>query len=104
VARKLEPKLPPVITRGLLVKKVPPKYPANARRAHVQGPVVLKVEINENGGIDALTLVSGDPLLTRAAIEAVRQWRYSPYLINGKPVRASTQVVVNFSLSEGTVI
>jgi TonB family protein len=101
VAHKLKPELPVVIAEGLLVKKVQPQYPEDARQAQIQGQVVLKAEISENGTIDAVTIVSGDPLLTRSAIEAVKQWRYKPYLINGKPVRVLTEIIVNFWLSEG---
>ena len=61
--------------------------------------VVLQAEISKDGTIQNLQLISGHPMLAPAAIEAVKQWRYKPYLLNGEPVAVETQVVVNFSLS-----
>jgi TonB family protein len=101
VARKLKPELPPALSNGLLVKRVQPKYPQKARQDNIQGQVVLQAEISEKGAIDSLTLVSGDHILAPAAIEAVKQWRYKPYLINGKPIRVRTRIIVNFWLSGG---
>lgn len=89
------------VASGLLVKKVPPAYPENARIARIQGSVVLKALIDKDGSIEDLTLVSGHPMLAPAAIEAVKQWKYKPYLLNGRPVKVDTQIVVNFQLSGG---
>jgi len=84
---------------GLLIKKIQPQYPDDAKQARIQGQVVLLAEIDKDGNIEHLSLISGHPMLAPAAIEAVRQWKYKPYLLNGEPVKVETQVIVNFSLS-----
>ena len=89
------------VSTGLLIRKVTPNYPPLAKQARIQGQVVLQAEISKEGTIQNLQLISGHPMLAPAAIEAVRQWRYKPYLLNGEPVAVETQVVVNFSLSGG---
>src|SRR5271165_1276495 len=89
------------VSSGLLIKKIQPNYPPLARQARIQGQVVLQAEISKDGSIQNLQLISGHPMLAPAAIEAVRQWRYKPYLLNGEPVAVETQVIVNFSLSGG---
>lgn len=81
-----------------ILKKVQPIYPAMAKAAHVQGQVVLHAIIAEDGMVESLDAISGPPMLQGAAIDAVKQWVYRPYLINGQPRRVSTQVVVNFQL------
>jgi protein TonB len=75
-----------------------PVYPPTARQARVQGTVVLQAAISKDGTVEALRGISGHPLLIPAAIEAVKQWRYKPYVINGKPVAVETQIIVNFTL------
>lgn len=87
------------VTRGLLIKRVEPSYPPLARAARVQGEVVLTAVISVNGDIENLQLVSGHPMLVPAAITAVKQWRYKPYLLNGQPVEVETTITVIFSLS-----
>jgi protein TonB len=87
------------VSQGLLIRRVQPAYPPLARQARIQGTVVLQAEISKEGTIQNLQLVSGHPMLAPAAIEAVKQWRYKPYLLNGEPVAVETQVVVNFTLS-----
>ena len=87
------------VTRGLLIQKVEPQYPTLARSARVQGDVVLSALIDTNGQITNLQLVSGHPMLVPAAIAAVKQWRYKPYLLNGQPVEVETTITVIFSLS-----
>jgi len=89
------------VSTGLLIRKITPTYPPLARQARIQGQVVLQAEISKEGTIQNLQLISGHPMLAPAAIEAVKQWRYKPYLLNGEPVAVETQVVVNFSLSGG---
>ena len=89
------------VSTGLLIKKVTPVYPPLARQARIQGSVVLQAEISKEGTIQNLQLISGHAMLAPAAIDAVKQWRYKPYLLNGEPVAVETQVVVNFSLSGG---
>jgi protein TonB len=89
------------VSTGLLIRKVQPNYPPLARQARIQGSVVLQAEISKEGTIQNLQLISGHPMLAPSAIEAVKQWRYKPYLLNGEPVAVETQVVVNFTLSGG---
>ncbi len=89
------------VSSGLLIRKVQPVYPPLARQARIQGSVVLHAEIGKDGTITNLQLISGHAMLAPAAIEAVKQWRYKPYLLNGEPVAVDTEVVVNFSLSGG---
>ena len=87
------------MSEGDLVRKVLPTYPPLARSARIQGTVVLQAMIGQQGTIEDLRLVSGHPMLATAAIEAVRQWRYRPYILNGQPVEVETQITVNFSLA-----
>jgi periplasmic protein TonB len=87
------------VTKGLLIHRVEPAYPTLARSARVQGDVVLSAVIDANGQITNLQLVSGHPMLVPAAIAAVRQWRYKPYLLNGTPVEVETTITVIFSLT-----
>jgi protein TonB len=89
------------VSQGFLIQQVRPAYPAPAIAARVQGPVVLNALISRGGTIENLRLVSGHPMLVQAALEAVRQWRYRPYLLNGEPVEVETQITVNFTLGGG---
>ncbi|HXY14334.1 MAG TPA: TonB family protein [Terriglobales bacterium] len=89
------------VTQGLLIRKVQPAYPPLARQARIQGTVLLQAEISKDGTIENLRLISGHPMLAPAAIEAVKQWRYKPYILNGEPVEVETQITVNFTLSGG---
>jgi protein TonB len=87
------------VTKGLLIHRVEPAYPTLAKSARVQGDVVLSAVIDSNGQIQNLQLVSGHPMLVPAAIAAVKQWRYKPYLLNGQPVEVETTITVIFTLS-----
>jgi len=89
------------VTQGLVIRRVQPTYPPLARQARIQGSVILQAEISKDGTIENLRLISGHPMLAPAAIEAVKQWRYKPYFLNGEPVPVETQITVNFSLSGG---
>ncbi len=89
------------VSQGLLIHKVQPTYPALARQARIQGVVVLQALIGKDGGIQNLHVVSGHPMLTGAALDAVKQWKYKPYYLNGEPVEVETTVNVNFTLSGG---
>lgn len=89
------------VSQGLLIRKVQPVYPPLARQARIQGQVVLQAQISRQGTIENLQLVSGHPMLAPSAIEAVKQWRYKPYFLNGEPVEVETQITVIFSLSGG---
>ncbi|HXM23805.1 MAG TPA: energy transducer TonB [Terriglobales bacterium] len=95
---------PPRVSRmmeGNLIYRVQPQYPPLARQARVQGIVVLRAMITREGKIENLQVVSGHPLLVKSAMDAVLQWRYRPYYLNGEPVEVGTQVTVNFTLSGG---
>ncbi|HYM07974.1 MAG TPA: TonB family protein [Terriglobales bacterium] len=81
---------------GVLVHKVQPVYPAEARRMHVEGNVVIDAVVTEQGSVEDLKLVSGDPLLAPAALDAVRRWRYAPYSLNGKPIPKPTRITISF--------
>lgn len=88
------------VSAGLLVARVPPIYPPEARSARIQGAVVIKVLINHSGDVVSADLVSGHPMLAPAALDAVKQWKYKPYLLNGDAADVETQVTLNFTLSE----
>ncbi|MBZ5665394.1 MAG: energy transducer TonB [Acidobacteriia bacterium] len=87
------------VTEGRLIRKIEPKYPTLAVGARVQGQVQLTAIISKTGEIQNLVLVSGHPMLVPAAIEAVKKWRYRPFLLNGEPVEVETTITVNFQLS-----
>jgi protein TonB len=89
------------VSQGLLVHQVKPVYPALARQARIQGTVVLQAVISKTGDIEGLHLVSGHPMLAPAAIDAVKQWKYKPYFLNGEPVEVETTINVNFTLAGG---
>jgi TonB family protein len=86
------------VSGGSLERKVQPVYPAQARSMRLQGTVVLQVVIDEGGEVRNLRTVSGDAILARAAIDAVRQWRYQPYRLNGQLIKMPTHITVNFTL------
>lgn len=81
---------------GALIVRVEPRYPPLAIATRTSGTVLLHATISPEGRIVGLEVVSGPPLLVRAAVEAVQQWRYRPYLLNGQPVAVDTQITVNF--------
>ncbi|HLQ50461.1 MAG TPA: energy transducer TonB [Terriglobales bacterium] len=87
------------VVAGLVIRKVQPNYPQLAKTARVQGNVQLAALIGKDGTIQNLHVLSGHPLLTQAALDAVKQWRYKPYILNGEPVEVDTQITVIFSLS-----
>jgi len=90
------------VTQGLKVHDVMPQYPQMAKIARVQGPVVLAAVIGKDGTIQNLHVIStASPLLNQSALEAVKQWRYRPYILNGEPVEVDTTITVNFTLSGG---
>lgn len=91
--------LPGNVTAARLIHKVAPEYPKKARKKQVEGVVRLHAIIGKDGTIHELTVLYGDPLLTDAALKAVRQWRYSPTLVNGEPVEVDTTIDVNFALN-----
>ncbi len=86
------------VMTGYLVYKVVPKYPVIAVETRLSGTVVLQATISTSGAIENLRVVSGPPLLQQSALNAVAQWRYRPYLLNGEPVEVETTVNVEFTL------
>ena len=86
------------VADGNVARKASPHYPEDAKRAGIEGAVVLRVTINKAGEPSELTQISGPTELGPAAIEAVRQWRYQPYKLNGEPVEVETTVQINFTL------
>ena len=94
-------KAPPIsaMMEGSLIHKVEPVYPTIAISARIQGNVVLGAVIGRDGTVQNLQVLSGHPLLAPAAVKAVSQWRYRPYVLNGSPIEVNTQVTVNFILA-----
>jgi len=84
---------------GNIIYRVQPTYPPLARQVRVQGTVELRAIISRAGTIENLVVVGGHPTLVKSAIEAVRQWRYRPYLLNSEPIEVETEITVNFVLS-----
>ena len=81
-----------------LIRRVEPEYPELAKRARVQAVVLLQVMVDEQGNVSDVTVIRGHPLLNQAAVDAVKQWKYSPTLLNGEPVPVVATVTVNFVL------
>lgn len=99
VATPLRVRVSQGVAQGLLVKRVSPEYPLQARLGRIQGAVFLHVIISKTGDVATVGLISGHPSLAPAAIDAVKQWKYKPYLLDGKPVEVDAQVQVNFALA-----
>lgn len=88
------------VAQGMVIKRVQPVYPRSAMTMHVQGTVQLEAIISKEGAITNLKVLKGDAVLGRAAMDAVRQWRYKPYYLDGLPVEIDTQITVNFKLPD----
>jgi periplasmic protein TonB len=86
------------VTQGMLIQRVQPVYPAQARQMRLQGSVQLQAMISKQGNITSVKVLNGDPTLARSAVDAVKQWKYKPYYLNGEPVDIQTQVTVIFKL------
>lgn len=86
------------VMQGMIVRQVVPSYPPIPRAAHIEGTVVLSATISKAGRIENLHVVSGSAMFAQAAIDAVSQWVYKPYLLNGQPVEVETTVNVVFKL------
>jgi periplasmic protein TonB len=87
------------VAEGMLIQRVIPRYPPIAVESRTQGTVLLQAVISKTGTIENLRVVSGNPMLQQAAMDAVSQWRYRPYLLDGQPVEAETTINVVFSLN-----
>jgi protein TonB len=86
------------VQQANILREVTPIYPPIAKTAHIQGTVVLHAIISKDGSIEQLEYVSGPPLLMKNAMDAVRQWRYRPTMLNGEPVEVDTTVSVVFTI------
>jgi len=86
------------VSQGLLIKKVAPVYPARALHTHVQGAVQLLATISKDGDITSVKVLGGEPMLAQSAVDAVKQWKYRPYLLDAQPMEIQTQITVNFKL------
>jgi protein TonB len=84
------------IQQAVLIYRKDAEYPKIAKQTGAKGTVTLNATIGTDGNIKKVKIVSGHPMLTNAAVEAVKQWRYRPTLLNGQPVETETQVLVNF--------
>ena len=87
------------VQHAKLIRQVRPRYPPLAVQARIQGTVILEATISELGLVEDLRVIKGHPLLTERALEAVRQWRYKPTVLNGMPVRVVTRITVRFNLA-----
>jgi periplasmic protein TonB len=86
------------VTAASIISQTRPVYPPLARQARIQGSVVLHAIIDKDGRVAQLEVVSGHPLLVQAALNAVKEWRYKPTLLNGEPVEVDTQITVTFTM------
>jgi periplasmic protein TonB len=87
------------VAKSMIKHSVAPAYPLEALRARIQGVVRLHAVLSTSGKVQQLEIISGDPLLAKAGLEAVRQWEYKPFLLNGEPVEVDTTIDLVFSLS-----
>jgi protein TonB len=105
VVKVAPPKGPQRVSSGVMqgskLSGSNPTYPPIARAAHVSGAVVLHAVISKTGTIERLEVISGPEMLRSAATEAVQNWRYKPYLLNGEPTEVDTQITVNFNFGGG---
>jgi periplasmic protein TonB len=92
--------VPGNVTAASIVTQTKPEYPLQAMANHIQGEVVLHAVIDKEGKISEVQVLSGDDLLSQSALEAVRQWRYKPMLVDGEPKEVDTTITVTFSLQE----
>jgi len=86
------------VVEAQLISRIEPRYPALALQTRLQGTVHLRAIISRDGRITSLEVLSGHPLLVEAALDAVRQWRYRPTMLNGEPVEVETSITVNFRI------
>jgi len=89
------------VAEANLIHDVTPQYPPEAGRARIEGAVVLLAVIGTDGAVKDMRVESGLPILAQAAMDAVKQWRYRPYLLNGEPVEVDSRITINFTLSRG---
>jgi periplasmic protein TonB len=87
------------VAEANLIRDVAPQYPPEAGRARLEGMVVLMAVIDKDGSVKDVRVESGLPILAQAAIDAVKQWRYKPYLVDGEPAEVDSRITINFTLS-----
>jgi protein TonB len=87
------------VVEANLIRDVAPQYPPEAGRARIEGTVVLLAVIGTDGSVKDVRVENGLPILAQAAIDAVKQWRYKPYLIDGEPVEVDSRITINFTLT-----
>ena len=92
--------LPPAAAEGSLLHRVEPQYPEDARQQQIQGAVVLEVQIGGDGAVQSVQTISGPAELAQAAIDAVKQWRFKPHLVDGRPTPMQTRITLNFRLPQ----
>jgi protein TonB len=85
------------IAQTNLVSHTPPVYPEVARAARIQGTVIVEAVISKEGTVSDLRVISGHPLLTQAALDAIKTWKYKPIELNGQPTAVVTTITVNFA-------
>jgi TonB family protein len=90
-----------IVMRTLRDKQVDPAYPADAVKAGNRGLVELRIRISKTGDVLNVQLVNGDPALAPSAIEAIKQWHYKPYLLNGVPIQVDSKVTLRYEISSG---
>ena len=86
------------VAEGNILSKVPPHYPEEAKQNYITGDVILDFTIDRNGNVTGLKIISGHPLLASAAVDAVKQWKYKPFLLNGEPVDVETTARIIFRM------
>jgi protein TonB len=86
------------VSQGLIIKRVAPDYPMQARQLRIEGAVQVEATISKEGNVSNVKVLGGHPILARAATEAIKQWKYRPYLLNSTPVEIETQITINFKL------
>jgi len=103
--RQAKPEEPPKrlrvssgVAEGLKTHNVTPKYPVEARQQRIEGDVLLQATIDTKGNLGKLKAIQGDPILVAAALDAVKQWRYRPYMLKGEPVEVETTIRVQFHM------
>ncbi len=88
------------VVEANLIHDVTPQYPPEAGRTRLEGTVVLLAVIGTDGSVKDVRIESGLPILAQAAIDAVKQWRYKPYMVDGEPVEVDSRITINFTLSK----
>ena len=84
--------------RKAIVKKVEPEYPAMAKQLKIEGAVELEAVVTESGAVEKVNIVSGNPVLTRPAADAVKKWKFAPFTADGKTVKALVPISMNFKM------